>query len=1105
MTVESTVGCWGVQDATEATDQPGGSIVSEPHWLRDEPVDLRNDDQFGVDELVDRLVGLLAKAKPPFTLSLSGAWGVGKSTLADAIVERLKVRKVRAVKIDAWTQDVKQLRRSVVIEVGAGLANGTDEDRKALAEELDEARATQIEVQSARIEARQLGPTLRQIQRSWWAYLILALILVLSWYEAATLHKDDGLRPIFITLASVLSPLLVAATAWRLVTPSTSRAPATEEFQLARKFKEVVTKRPAFFGYKGPVVVVVDNLDRLSGVDAMTALSQIRALVELEESRCIFFIPIDRTRLSAHLGRELNDPQAAADYLEKFFNLDLQLAQPEPIDLHDWAFAEAGKLFPDAGEQDRRSLAEIAVSAAVRSPRTVTRILNGTFTRYESLNPTPAVGLRQLVLVEGLLTIAPELADRLAAEPRAFVQARQHFAQQNDTAWQAAALGRYLDGRAPAEPGQEGEATDDEATIEVGFDRERLRKFLSANPDISLTREQLRLALTLREDRFWKGITEADSIKDALETGDAAGFAAALEGRSTDERKLATARSVQYVVDTAVYRRVAVRALDAVVLEARGEAGLAERLHRAGVTLLGEADPALLASLTRPAVEFVFGEDREANGQEKVRAALMAAIKGTTGQPITSLVLAARSVADLMESADLDAARQRFATASFEEQAPIFEDPPNQLLAEGPVATAMFDALGNWTPGATGQHQTVALAERLIALSGTGWDPQAPTATLASRLLPQIPAVTLAIEVLASLDALTRLFAVANPTAEFDSFGTQLAARRAIGDQEVLHYALRLPMQPAALASVGTEVQTWMQASPPGQIGPFLDMARERVEEALPPYRTVLLDLWESKNDIDYARLAVGGEPARLTDVAAKWATLPPTVCLYRAVPALDLTADIGDRAAVEVLIGQIVGRIPAIPFAGFTAVADVADWLVRRRYERQSLVVALATQIRAAASPADAQAIAPPAIAAANHFGGRQRAALAEALAEPFVDHNTGEPDEVAWLTENLTSNATRERLLVQLIERGLGLEPTLDAVQRSRAHFDSVQVFEALVSRASREAEEGNAKADLDAAAAWQRSAAGATSDAPASLDGVRQRFPELSEQADQLLPLE
>jgi hypothetical protein len=1063
-----------------------------PRWLRDEPLDLRKDDQFGVDQLVDRLVGLLARAKPPFTLSLSGAWGVGKSTVADAIVARLKERKVRAVKIDAWTQDVAQLRRSVVIEVGASLKADSDEDRKALAEELDEARATRIDVQSARVEARELRPTLRQIQRSWVAYLVLAAIVALSWYKAATLDADAGLRPIFIALASILSPVLVAAVALRLVTPSTSRAPATEEFQLARKFEQVVTKRPAVFGYKGPVVVVVDNLDRLSGADAMTTLSQIRALVEIDESRCIFFIPIDRTRLSAHLGRELNDPQAAADYLEKFFNLDLQLAQPEPIDLHDWAFAEAGKLFRSVGEQDRRNLAEIAVSAAARSPRTVTRILNGTFTRHEVLGTTPTLGVRQLVLVEGLLTIAPGLADRLAAEPRAFVLARQEFAERNEETWQAEALGRYLDAREPGEPAPEAANATPGSAAPTGFDRERLRKFLAANPDIALTREQLRLALTLREDRFWKGITDADPIKDALETGDAAALTAALQGRPDNERKRIVERSVQYVVQTATYRRVAIRALDAVVPESQGDPGLAERLHRAAVGLVGEADPELLASLSRHTVQFVFGRERDASGQEKVRAALVAAIKAPTSGPVTPLVLAARCVADLLDTIDLDAARERFATASPEEQAPIFEDPPSLLLADGPVVTAMSEALGNWTPAAGGQEQAVLLAERLIALAGVGWEPQTVTTALASRLLPQVAEITNTPEALASLDAITRLFAVGKPSAEFDSFGTQLAARQAIGDQEVLRYALRWPMQPAALSSVGTEIQTWMQASAPAQIGPLLDAARDHVEEALPAYRTVLLDLWESKNDVGYARLAVGGDRARLADVGSKWAALPPPVCLEQGVPALDLVAEIGDKPMVEDLITRMVARLPTIPLADLAGAADIAAWLVKHGFERRSLAEALTARIRAAATPPDVQAVAPASIAAADHFGGRQRAALAEALAEGFVTHNVGEPDQVVWLVEHLTLETIRERLVVQLIERGLGLEPTLDAVRRAHGHFDSVQVFEALVSRAGWEAEEANAKANLDAADKWRRPAPGSTSDAPASLDTVGAKFP-------------
>jgi hypothetical protein len=115
-----------------------------------------------------------------------------------------------------------------------------------------------------------------------------------------------------------------------------------------------------------------------------------------------------------------------------------------------------------------------------------------------------------------------------------------------------------------------------------------------------------------------------------------------------------------------------------------------------------------------------------------------------------------------------------------------------------------------------------------------------------------------------------------------------------------------------------------------------------------------------------------------------------------------------------------------------------------------QNLVEALEARIRAATTAGELQAISPAVIEAADLFRGRHRAGLAEALVDGFVALNHGEPDQIAWLVEHLTAHNTRERLVVRLIERGLSLGPTLDAVSWTRAHSDSVQVFETLVQRA-------------------------------------------------------
>jgi hypothetical protein len=198
-------------------DGASKSDAPRPRWLIDEPVDLKHADEFGVSLLVDRLVDLLSRAKPPFTVSLSGSWGVGKTTIADAIVTRLKNANFRAIKIDAWTQDVSQLRRSLVLEVGAALLPGDKDEEKLdeVAATLDEAQCVKTEAQSARIQARKPAEIAQMVGKNWHAYLVVLVLLVGAVVGAALLGKDSGPRAILIGLAATLATLLVTVATGR--------------------------------------------------------------------------------------------------------------------------------------------------------------------------------------------------------------------------------------------------------------------------------------------------------------------------------------------------------------------------------------------------------------------------------------------------------------------------------------------------------------------------------------------------------------------------------------------------------------------------------------------------------------------------------------------------------------------------------------------------------------------------------------------------------------------------------------------------------------------------------------------------------------------------
>jgi pantothenate kinase-related protein Tda10 len=83
-------------------------------------------DRFGSHEVANRLADVVEKVEPPFTISISGSWGVGKTTLAKQLRAKLEEHvphadRVRSVEIDLWAEDMADLRRRVALEVAVEL------------------------------------------------------------------------------------------------------------------------------------------------------------------------------------------------------------------------------------------------------------------------------------------------------------------------------------------------------------------------------------------------------------------------------------------------------------------------------------------------------------------------------------------------------------------------------------------------------------------------------------------------------------------------------------------------------------------------------------------------------------------------------------------------------------------------------------------------------------------------------------------------------------------------------------------------------------------------------------------------------------------------
>lgn len=120
------------------------------------------DDRFGTQEIAERMAPLVRQADPPFTISISGSWGVGKTTLTKRLTNLLAgptvsaADKVPVITVDLWTEDLGDLRRTLALEVGAALRDhGGRSPEDALREEAkdfdEKARSSRVRPESPRI------------------------------------------------------------------------------------------------------------------------------------------------------------------------------------------------------------------------------------------------------------------------------------------------------------------------------------------------------------------------------------------------------------------------------------------------------------------------------------------------------------------------------------------------------------------------------------------------------------------------------------------------------------------------------------------------------------------------------------------------------------------------------------------------------------------------------------------------------------------------------------------------------------------------------------------------------------------------------------------
>ena len=336
----------------------------------------RAGDEFSHLHYADALADILLKSETPLNVGLCGKWGVGKSSIAHMLRDRIRsdesLKDFGYAEVDAWGLAPESLPQGLLEELNSQL--GSPYKQK----ELDDMLYNQRQVRHA--DLRRPGGRRRWIIVG--AGAAAATVAALSQYPDAA----------GVTVLGVLGSALLALSI-RLIFGTTGRTvpPAASPRQFGRIYDEI-RKR----GSK-KTVVVIDNLDRCESAVAVKLLGLIQTF--MVKDGCVNVLACDDEALVSHLkssGMARTD-RDGGEFLSKFFQVTLRVPSFMPESLRSYAKKQIAKRSVDF---DQFALT-VLLSGAVDNPRKINQFLNIAVALYRLAESREKSGMVQSGLVTG--------------------------------------------------------------------------------------------------------------------------------------------------------------------------------------------------------------------------------------------------------------------------------------------------------------------------------------------------------------------------------------------------------------------------------------------------------------------------------------------------------------------------------------------------------------------------------------------------------------------------------------------------------------------------------------------------------------------------------
>ena len=356
--------------------------------------------KFGHKEILDTLESIVKDCDTPFTIGLFGKWGSGKSSIAENLKGRLLKGggSIPVILFDVWKHEGDALRRTFLKEMVKQLQAkpyGRDFFSKdfKLKDTVNASRETAKPAEIT-IDFKAVLPLLIRL-----AFIGGVLLLTFGIFALFQDSLPSVFQQLFQkTLDNIFTvATVVASISWLFtnikdfaskteITVTEDRITDPHEFE--GEFKRVLEHLT-----NARVIIIFDNLDRVSGENALEIISTIKTFLEpadkaIERKEVVFLLPCDVEAIKKHLKKVLRDDNSidsdtdvyADEFLRKFFNTILWIPDFYSIELEKFATDKLQETKIKEFNDDH--LAWLIIQVFKDNPRQIIQFINTLISNY---------------------------------------------------------------------------------------------------------------------------------------------------------------------------------------------------------------------------------------------------------------------------------------------------------------------------------------------------------------------------------------------------------------------------------------------------------------------------------------------------------------------------------------------------------------------------------------------------------------------------------------------------------------------------------------------------------------------------------------------------